>query len=179
MLDVDPGLSVLPALLQNCCLSVRAIDRDNSRIAANRWFPVEYEDICDLRNPATYDAVICLNTLGHTAAPERIMQGLVHRVHTGGSLLVTFPYCEDHYIESNYELPGASYGAGTGIRCQSFCRKNLDHWCESFGIRIEEQEYWKVFSGDHWTQGKRIYPVQQTAANQPHQLSCVLFRRAV
>ena len=104
---------------------------------------------------------------------SKAVAAMVGLLKPGGSLVMTFPYCDHQYIHSNYDMPGKGYGRGSGVLCQSFSKAILRSWCTTFGLVIEEQEYWRMFDGKYWSKGNRLPVYEKATADTSHQLSCV------
>jgi hypothetical protein len=95
----------------------------------------------------------------------------------GGRLVLTFPYNERSYVRNVYELPGSSYGQDASYITQSYSRAELERWLEENRAEVVEQEFWRFWSGEHWTVGDQIIPPEKVGPEDAHQLSCVCLLR--
>ena len=76
-------------------------------------------------------------------------------------MILTFPYNEEQYVDNVYKLPGAGYGQNEPFICQVYSRKEIDQWMQENKGRMVDQEYYEVFTGDHWTlENKSIHHVR-------------------
>jgi hypothetical protein len=80
-------------------------------------------------------------------------------------------------VENVYDLPGSSYGQDAPYVTQSFSRAQLAQWMEENNARILEQQYWRFWTGDHWTVGEQVIPPQSVPREQKHQLTCILAQK--
>jgi hypothetical protein len=98
-------------------------------------------------------------------------------LNPNGYLILTFPYTEHKYERNVYELSDSSYGQDLPFICQSFSRKELDKWMKDNDGIISDQEYWRLWEGEYWTEGKQIIPPRQVSAVEKHQLTCILTQK--
>ena len=176
-LDVGTGLTALPALIKACDIDITAIDKDKSQIQGNLYWKVVCDDIMDSKLNSKFDLVTCISVLEHIKEYNMAIKSMVEKLNSNGFLILTFPYNETKYIANNYDLPNAGYGQGSGILCQSFSREQIDGWVKSHNLKIIEQEYWRVFTGDYWTVGSKLNSPSITTKDGLHQLTCVLLQR--
>jgi hypothetical protein len=102
---------------------------------------------------------------------------MVELTEPGGHLALTFPYNESEYHPNAYDLPGSSYGQQNPFVTQIYSRAEVDRWLAATGTELVDQEYWRVFSGDHWTVGKHVYPFERVGRDDLHHLTCLLVKR--
>lgn len=179
VLDVGSGTSSLPHAIWMCGFEVDAIDnvRDYWRRGLlNRHWNVVNADVRALGRNGRYDLVTCVSTLEHIDDPDAAVAGMCAALATGGHLLVTVPYNESTYVPNAYDLPGSGYGQDFPFVTQVFSRAEIDRWTTANGLAIVEQEYWRIFSGEFWTQGEQVYPRVRATKDEPHHLTCLLFR---
>jgi SAM-dependent methyltransferase len=177
VLDVGTGTTALPHLMRNCGHVVTAIDniRDYwTDDVVNRHYHVIDDDITNTKLKQKFDLITCVSVLEHIADYDRAVETMRALLNHHGHLLLTFPYNEHRYVDNVYKLPEASYGQQSRYICQVYSREQLDTWSERYGLRVVEQEYWDVFSGELWTFGTHLVPPRQVDKDQKHQLTCVL-----
>lgn len=104
VLDAGSGVSLLPLLLAQRGFRVHASDLDPSvgrklaRIARGRDLPIETstQDLARLTLPsASFDRVVCISVLEHTADPETVLGELARILEPGGELVATFDVSVD------------------------------------------------------------------------------------
>lgn len=180
VLDVGPGLSPWPALLAHCGYQVTAIDEMKSfwrRSIFNRHFYVHRDDI---RRPALtgqFDAVTCISTLEHIDDCDAAVRAILSLTRPGGHVILTFPYNEDRRVDDVYRLPGAGYGRDAPYICRVFSRAQVDGWLAGGRGSIVAQEYYRVFAGDLWTFGERVFPLRPVGRAERHHLTAILIRK--
>jgi hypothetical protein len=91
--------------------------------------------------------------------------------------VLTAPYNETRGVPNVYKLPGAAYGQDVPYICRSSCRSDIDQWF-ACGVDLVEQQFWRFWSGDVWTQGQTLPRSERVSADQPHQSTCLLFRKS-
>lgn len=169
VLDIGPGRSSWPHLLTICGLAVRAIDSKEGywKGYINRHFLVEKDDIRNPRITGPFQFITCISTLEHIPETSQAMKGMSALLAPGGYLVLTFPYNEKHYgIAQSEKLT------------QVFSRRELDHWLtENPELKIVKQEYYRLFEGQTWLQGRSLKHPIRTYRTQPHHLSCLLIRK--
>ncbi len=178
ILDVGPGTSPFPALLTRCGYDVTAIDQIDSYWSGdffNRHSIVERGDITQAQ-AHQYDAVLCISTLEHIPDHRAAVRGMFSAARPGSIVVITVPYNEDgSYCPNAYELPNAGYRANNYV-AQIFNREILNEWISENDAELVHQEVYEAFTGERWTEGKRILPPRQTTTAEPHQLTCVTLR---
>lgn len=180
-LDVGTGTTALPHLMRNCGPLVTAIDNVTDywpHGLVNRHYHVIDDDITEPTLTARFDLITCISVLEHIEAADRAVASMLGLLRLGGHLLLTFPYTEDSYVRSVYDLPGSTNVLERSYITQSFSRANVDRWLEATpGARLIEQEYWRFWTGDHWTVGEKVLPPQRATADSSHQISCLHIQR--
>ena len=91
--------------------------------------------------------------------------------------MLTFPYNQKRYIDNVYEHKVAGYGQDVPYICQVFSRKEIDTWMKEDPGNIIEQEYYKIFSGDFWTFGDRVFPPCKVRAEDRCHLTCLIIQK--
>ncbi|HHH27816.1 MAG TPA: class I SAM-dependent methyltransferase [Polyangiaceae bacterium] len=180
VLDVGSGSTALPSLLRSCGMHVTAMDNVTDYWPGgmyNRHYHVLDDDIRAPRLSGSFDMVTCVSVLEHIVEYDRAVRGLFSLTNPGGRVVITCPYNEGGYVANAYDMPGASYGQNAPYVCQQYDRTNLDRWLEDNGAEIERQEYWRVFTGPHWTVGERLDVPQQVDSDELHQLTCLTLRK--
>lgn len=180
ILDVGTGTTALPHLMRNCGCVVTATDnvRDYwSSGMSNRHYHIIDDDITATQLSDSYDLVTCISVLEHIQKPDDAVRNMLSLLKPKGHLILTFPYNERIYVRNVYELPGSSYGKGAPYITQSYSRSELDQWMKENGATIVDQEYWQCWEGEHWTVGDQLIPPKRVAAEEKHQLTCLLIRK--
>lgn len=181
VLDVGTGITALPALMRTCGCAVQAIDNVRDywpEGMINRHFHVGDDDI---RRPAAkgeFDLVTCVSVLEHIEEHEAAVRGMFSRLKPGGHLVITCPYSERRYHRNVYEYSGSTAVGPFPFVTQCYSRAQLDGWLAQNNATIVKQEFWRFYSGDVWTVGDPIWPPETATADSPHQISCLLFRKA-
>jgi SAM-dependent methyltransferase len=181
ILDVGPGRSSLPHLLYNCGFGVTAIDEMQSSWAlniGNRHFLVLKDNITDPRIKGSFDLITCISTLEHIEEYNKAVKNMFTLLKKGGHLILSFPYNEKKYFHNIYDSPEAGYGKLNPYICQVFSRNEIDHWLDNNNGVIVEQEYYRVFTGEYWTYGKRLNVPQKVSRKQNHQLTALIVKKA-
>lgn len=174
LLDVGSGQKVLPALIANCGVKVRAIDK---AVVKNKYFDkVEKLDISQKVVDGKFDFISCISTLEHVTDYDSAVRNMVSMLNPNGHLCMTFPYNEETYIENVYKLEGSGYGQGAEFHCRVYCHDNIAQWAEDNKLQLIDQELWQVFTGEYWTFGERLIPPKPVWSIQLHHLTCVLYR---
>ena len=180
VLDVGTGKTALPHLMQSCGLKVTAIDNIYDYWSQggmfNRHFYIIDDDISQSKLTQTFDMVICVSTLEHIVDFESAVANMVRLLKPGGHLVLTCPYTEHKYVENVYQLSGSDVNPEVTYICQSFSRKNLNHWLSQYQLKIIDQQYWQCFAGDFWSLGQAVNPPREVAKEQKHQLTCLLLQ---
>jgi SAM-dependent methyltransferase len=179
LLDVGSGLSSWPHLVASTGVRVTATDEMRSYWGSmfNRHYHVIPDDIANTRLDRQFDMVTCLSVLTTIEDDRPAVRNLFRLVKPGGHLVMTFAYREDRPVPNAYVLPGAGYGQGARYICRMFSRAEVDAWLEENGGEIEEQEYYRVFTGELWTFGERLHPPVRVGADELHQYTAVSIRK--
>lgn len=180
ILDVGTGRSSFPVLARTCGYLVKAIDNITDywpRGMTNRHFHIVDDDILNPKESKLYDVLTCISVLEHIDDPDKAVQNMLGLVKKDGYLIISFPFNENKYHHNVYELPDSSYGQKNPFRTQSYSRKELDKWFPKSKCVIEKQEYWRLFTGELWTQGNGISPPIKASKDLDHQLTCLLVRK--
>lgn len=180
LLDVGPGLSSWPHLLANCGFDVTASDKVDGYWTDyfNRHFPVVQDDITRSDMEKRFQFITCLSVLEHIADCDMAIREMHRLLLPGGYLMLTFPYNESQYSENIYAHPEAGYGKDAPFITQVFSRAEIDRWVDLTGMRVLEQEYYRCFTGEFWTMGKRVTPSIPSDADSAHHLTCILLQKS-
>jgi len=159
VLDVGTGRTAWPALLAGSGLKVTASDEKRAYYGgkpfANRHCDVVDDDICHTHLTGPYDAITCISTLEHIPDHQAAVKAMMGLLAPDGILIITVPFHETRHVENVYALPEAGYGQNAPYVCQVFNRADVEAW----GTIVEER-HWRVFTGELWTFGERIYPYE-------------------
>ena len=180
VLDVGPGRSAWPHIMANCGFRVTAVDKIQGYWTGsffNRHYYILHDDITKPKIKKQFDLITCISTLEHIPNHKVAIQRMFGLLKANGHLLLTFPFNEEQYVDNVYKLPGAGYGQDAPYVCQVFSRKEIDVWLKENRGEIIDQEYYKVFSGDFWTFGERIYPPQKIEKGENCHLTCLLIQK--
>ncbi len=179
LLDIGSGLSSWPHLVASTGVRVTATDEMRSYWGSmfNRHYHVIPDDITSTRLDRQFDMVTCLGVLTTIEDDRPAVRNLFRLVKPGGHLVMTLAYKEDQPIPNAYVLPGAGYGQDARYICRMFCRSEIDGWLEESGGEIEEQEYFRVFTGELWTFGERLHPPVRVGPDELHQYTAVSIRK--
>jgi len=182
VLDVGSGTGSWPHIIAHCGCKVTAIDKIGSYWKDgffNRLYYVANDDITKARTTKQFDLITCISVLEHIPDHRAAISGMFGLLKPGGILVLTFPYNEKRYIDNVYKLSGSEcFGENISYICQMFSREQIDNWLkENPGTAIIEQEYYKIFSGDFWTFGGRIYPPRKVEKGQKCHLTCIVFQK--
>ena len=180
VLDVGPGKSAWPHIMANCGFRVTAVDQIKEYWKGNffnRHYYIINEDITKPKIERQFDLITCISVLEHIPDHKAAIQGMLGLLKPGGHLVLTFPYNEEQYVDNVYKLEGAGYGQDAPYVCQVFSRKEIDTWLKENPVKIIEQEYYEVFSGDLWTFGERIYPPRRVKKEEKCHLTCVVIQK--
>ena len=180
VLDVGSGTTALPHLVRNCGVAVTAIDNIVDywpHGMANRHYHIVNDDIVNTRINKEFELITCISTLEHIVRFDEAVHNMFKLLKPGGHVVLTCPYNADEYIKNVYTLPDSSYGQDFPFVTQSFSRTNLDAWLNDNPAELVDQEWWRCWTGDYWTQGEQVIPPTQVAEVDRHQLTCLLLRR--
>lgn len=179
VLDVGTGRTALPDVIRHCGFHVTAIDNTKDYWAnkiTNRHFYVIDDDILKPKLTKTFDFITCTSVLEHIRDHGTAVRNLFCLLRDGGHLVLTFPYNENRYIPDVYVLDG-SESKNPNTICQMYSREQLDEWISTNNARILMQDYWEIFEGDVWGQGKRLSPPSQVNNGQKHHHTCILLQK--
>lgn len=179
LVDVGSGLSSWPHLVASTGVRVTATDEMRSYWGSifNRHYRVIPDDITSTRLDRQFDMATCLGVLTTIEDDRPAVRNLFRLVKPGGYLVMTFAYKEDRAVANAYAFPESTYGKDARYICRMFSRAELDGWLEENGGEIEEQEYFRVFTGDLWTFGERLHPPVRVGPDELHQYTAVSIRK--
>ena len=180
VLDVGTGTTSLPHLMRTCRFIVTATDNIHANWESgiiNRHYHVIDDDITGTRLSKKFDLISCVSVLEHIDEADKAVSNMLRLLKNNGYLILTMPYNENTYINNVYDLDGSSYGRDCQYITQSFSRKEIDNWAQTWNLEILDQEYWNFWTGKYWTVGSQIIPPKKVKRNDNHQLSCILFKR--
>lgn len=186
VMDMGTGKTALPALIKACGINVLAVDKDADQIKDNPCirggycsFEILQKDLLEIQMDNTFDMVTCISVLEHNKDHLPVVKGMAKMLKPGGVLIMTFPFNEEEYIPNAYQLPLAGYGrdAGPNNICQMYSKKEVELWCEEANLTLEDQQYWKAFTGKYWTYGQRMWPMKQVSKTEDHQLTCMTLKK--
>jgi len=173
IVTMESEATALPQTLRDCGYLVTAL-------AENPGFNRHYANSGNLSQFATRprcDLLISILSLqemaDHTAAIGRMFRLL----YPGGHLILAVPYNETSPLDDVYTLPEAAHRRHGRERARIFCRADVVQWSERNLATLREQQFWECYTGRYWGCGEHIRPPRQTDAGQPHQLSCLLYRK--
>lgn len=180
ILDVGPGLSAWPSTLSVCGYHVTALDEMKTywegRII-NRHFHTVHDDITAPKIKQKFGIITCISVLEHIPKHLEALSGMASLLKEDGIIILSFPYNENRYISNVYELPGAGYGQGSPFVTQVFNRSVIESWLQSTGLSLVQQRYLRCFTGEFWTFGQRLQPMEEVSSDQPHHLTGIVLRR--
>ena len=180
ILDVGSGRSSWPHILYNCGFNVTAIDRMDeywTGAFTNRHFHIINDDITATRITDHFPFITCISVLEHIPGHSRAVGNMISLLEEGGRLILTFPYNETAYHRNIYQHPEAGYGKDASFITQIYSRSEVNGWLESNPVEIVEQKYFKVFTGEFWTFGKRISPPIEVSKDEHHHLTCLALKK--
>jgi 2-polyprenyl-3-methyl-5-hydroxy-6-metoxy-1,4-benzoquinol methylase len=180
VLDIGPGKSAWPHLMANCGFLVTAIDQIKGYWKGsffNRHYYIINDDIVNPKIKKQFDFITCISVLEHIPDHKAAIKGMVSLLKPGGHIVLTIPYKEDRYVDNVYKLEGAGYGQNAPYICQVFSGREIGEWFNENPIKIIEQEYYEVFSGDLWTFGERIYPSRKVEKGEKCHLICLVIQK--
>lgn len=183
VLDVGTGTTALPALIRNCGITVTAIDnvRDfwPKGMFNQHWFVID-RDILDPKLNRAFDLITCISVLEHIRDSENAVKNMAKLLNPGGRLVLSFPYCENTYIENVYlRNSSAAYGRNIPHICQIYSRIEINNWLEKFDFSIAAQEYWQFYTGEFWSEGTPIFPPKQVGKNEKHHIICLALTKNI
>lgn len=181
VLDVGTGKSALPQLIRNCGPIVTSVDNIHDywpKGMTNRHYHVIQDNINDTRlKLAQFDMITCISVLEHIIDHKAAIRSMINLLKPGGTLVLTFPYNENRYVQNVYALPGSIGAEIYPFITQVFSRQEVECWCENNPVKLISQEWWRFFDGEFWTLGHPISPPQQTTFDLPHNIGCIVLRK--
>ena len=96
--------------------------------------------------------------LEHIVPSDDAVASMLRLLRPGGHLARTTPFRAPDYVPNVYELPASSYGRGNPYVTQSHGTADLERWLRVSNAEVVEQEYWRYWTGPHWTKGEQIIP---------------------
>ncbi len=179
LLDVGPGKSSWPHLLSNCGFDVTAIDKIDGYWNSffNRHYKIINDDITNPKLTTKFQFATCLSVLEHILDHISAIKNIHDLLEEGGYLILSFPYNEENYHEDIYTHPDAGFGKGGNYITQVYSRNEINEWMQNTTFKIVEQEFYKVFTGDYWSFGERIVPVEKVENTDLHHLTCILLQK--
>lgn len=180
ILDVGTGVTALPHLIANCGIRVKAIDniRDYWESGLlNRHFWVEDMDVVEMEIVEEFDMVLCISTLEHIVAFDAAVNAMARSLRPGGSLVMTFPFTHDRFIENVYEVPGSDAPASIGFGAHSFSIEQVRAWENRLGLVRTDAEFWRFYETGPWSVGRRLDQPSQVTERDIHQHACFAWRK--
>ncbi|MDE2172646.1 MAG: methyltransferase domain-containing protein [Patescibacteria group bacterium] len=180
VLDVGTGVTALPHLMANCGLKTTAIDNVSDYWGQGMWnrhYLVLDDDIRAPRLKQSFDMITCVSTLEHIEECDEAVKSMSKLLNPGGHIVLTFPYNEKTGVPNVYTLPTSNTRKVPTFKARAYCRLDLDRWCKKYGLKIVDQEYWRYFTGNYWTEGEQLKIPVKVGQNEAHQISCVLFEK--
>ena len=172
VLDVGSGSTVLPFLVAQCGIYIRAVDKEKN----TRFFPVEALDITRSTLHRKFDFITCISVMEHIEEYDAAIANMVKMLNPGGYLCLTFPFNEELFIDNVYDVPGAGYGQNADFICRVYDYETIHMWEKQLSIALLEEELWECFTGQFWTFGKRLLPPKLSDYGEPHHLICLLYK---
>lgn len=179
ILDVGPGMSAWPSTLSVCGYHVTALDEMRTYWKGsimNPHFFTIHDDITSPKIKQKFGIITCISTLEHIPKHVEAISGMASLLKEEGIIILTFPYNEHKYVYNAYELPGAGYGQGSPFITQVFDRNSIKTWLMSTGLRLVHQRYFRCFTGEYWTFGQRLEPMEEVSIDQPHHLTGIVLK---
>lgn len=181
VLDVGTGDTAVPYMIRNCGPVVTAIDNVTDywpQGMVNRHWHVVDDDIRNPKIPGPFDMVTCISVLEHIVPSDEAVASMLRLLRPGGHLVLTTPFYAPDYVPNVYVLPTSfSLGHGNPFVTQSHGTADLERWLKAGNAEVVDQEYWRYWSGTHWTEGQQIIPPERSSVDQPHQHTCLLIRK--
>ncbi len=181
VLDIGTGITALPALISNCGIQVTAIDNIKEYWPDgmnNKHYFILNDNICHPEITQQFDFITCISVIEHIPEHEMAIRSMASLLRSGGYLILTFPYNQERYIENVYKLPGVSYGKDAPYICQVFSKTEIDLWLTQSDLKLVDQEFWQVFTGDLWAFGERLPNPRLVSPQDLHQLCCLAVRKS-
>lgn len=178
VLDFGTGQTALPLLVEACGIKCDSIDNDPKQIAKNKALKPKNVDIMDLDERIKYDMILCVSVLEHIVDYNSVVWKMQRLLNDAGHLVLTFPFNCDDYVNNAYELPKAGYGKRSGNLCRIYNMESIKGF-ETTGLGMSIVDFWEVFSGKYWTEGKRLEVPRRATWFDNHQLACVCMANVV
>ena len=105
------------------------------------------------------------------------IKNMFNLLNPKGYIVLTCPYNENSYSKNVYDSESSSGGENAPYVCQAFSREKLNKWLDINDGIIVEQEYWRFFEGEYWTEGRDVMPPQQSKKDRAHQITCILLQK--
>jgi SAM-dependent methyltransferase len=180
VLDVGPGLAPWPAVVSLCGYHVTATDQMTiywQEKIINKHFYVIHDDITDTKIAQKFGIITCISTLEHIPKHADAVSNMASLLKEDGILIMSFPYNERRYVHNAYDLPNAGYGKGAPFITQIYSRETIDLWTRLTGLAVIQQRYFRCFTGDLWTVGARLRPMEEVSVDQPHHLTGIVLAK--
>mgnify|MGYP002079047877 FL=1 len=178
VLDVGTGTTPLPALMAACGCSVTAIDNVKDywpRGMVNRHWKVLDDDISQTRLKKKFDMITCISVIEHIHDHEQAIKSMFGLLNPDGVIIITTPFNENEHHPDAYKIPGSNlYGKNMPYICRITDRSIVNRWVEENDGTILKEEHWRVWDGEFWRLGRQLPVPEQTDANSPHQLICLM-----
>ena len=123
-----------------------------------------------------FDAVTRLNVMMAVTDDRAAIAGMLGLLRPGGTLILSFPYNENHSVENAYGLPNSEYGRDYRFACRIYSRAHIDGWLREHRGEAIEQDYFQLFSGEFWTVGDRVMP-RRVSEEEAHQFTALAMRK--
>ena len=143
----------------------------------NHHYYIKQDDIINTNIKDKFDCITCISVLEHIRESNQAIKNCAKLLKDKGYLLLTFPYKEDKYIGNAYELENSNIKDKPDYICQMYARSNIEEWINENNLKIISQEYYKVFAGDYWEQGEKLFPQIETNARESHHLTCIVLQK--
>ena len=176
ILDVGTGQTAWPHVLSTCGFHVTAIDNRRDYWTADYWnrhWHVLDDNILDPAIDKKFDVITCLSVLEHIKDHDRAMKNLFGLLAPGGHILLTCPYNRTKYYADVYKEPHIAETKSYAFICQLFSESEVDRWLTSNGGKLAGAEYYRVFEGKLWREGKTLHPPVRVDADEGGHLACL------
>lgn len=179
ILDVGTGRSCWPLLLITCGFETIALDQVDKYWGSmfNRHVKITVGDIVKPELNKKFQFITCISVLEHIPNHDGAIAGMTSLLEDNGRIVLSFPYNEKVYSPNIYKESEATYGKNAKYITQVYSRSQIDKWCIDNNLIIEDQKYFKGFTGVMWTYGERVMPVQETSVEDLHQLTCLVLKK--
>jgi SAM-dependent methyltransferase len=180
VLDVGPGLAPWPAVMERCGYHVTATDEMRiywQEKIINKHFHVIHDDITATKITRKFGIITCISTLEHIPKHADAVSNMASLLKDDGILILSFPYNERRYVPNAYDLPDSGYGKGAPFITQVYNRETIDLWMKRTGLTVIQQRYFRCFTGELWTVGRRLRPMQEVSVDRPHHLTGIVLAK--